>query len=167
MKSGIGKGLNSWCWQWRWHIPTTGTPPLRGGKQGRHGRSECSSLGHQGLPTWIPSSVTPPSPEECKEGQGLCHGHCYLFDEAGQIYVPFWKACTFMGAQGDMHLKQKKHKFRAGQLHWLHLRETESLIFGLSPTKSSRIAAGHYHLSCVLLPWQVLTAMQSHLVLHF
>lgn len=63
-----------------------------------------------GLPCslWISRSVTP-FPEEFHEArQGLGHGLGYLFDEAGQVYVPFRQACTLMGAQGDVDLKQSQ-----------------------------------------------------------
>lgn len=61
---------------------------------------------------WISSSVTS-FPEEFKaERLGLCHGHSYLFDEAGQVYVPFRKARTLVGAQGDMDLVVHVKPFR-------------------------------------------------------
>jgi hypothetical protein len=71
----------------------------------------AASIGDQGLL----DSVTP-FPWGMQGGQGLCHGHCYLFNEAGQVYVSFLKARTLMGAQGDVDLEQNQ-KFRAGWPH--------------------------------------------------
>lgn len=140
-----GKGLNSWCWWGRWHIPQQGLTPqwrqLGLGRGAGGGRGLLSSL-----PRFPVQSPLPP--EEFKEeGQGLRHGHCYLFDEASQVYVPFWKASTLMGAQRDVNLKRNQ-KFC---FCWLKNRR-ESPAAGLSPARSSRIAAGHYSLSWGLLP---------------
>lgn len=79
--------------------------------------SWCSPSFLSGSPVQYPH----PSLEELREGQGLCHGHCYLLDEAGQVYVPFWKARTLVSAQGDVDLKQNQ-RFQASWFHQLNLR---------------------------------------------
>lgn len=50
-----------------------------------------------------------------------------MFDEAGQVYVPFRQASTLMGAQGDVDLKQS--------------RDRDQLIPRTSPT-SRRVTRG-------------------------
>lgn len=77
MKRGVGK--KGRCW--RWHLLP---------QQGPLGSSSCSDI--SGLPDSLPGFPvqSPPSPEAFREeGRGLGHGHRYLFDEAGQVYVPF------------------------------------------------------------------------------
>lgn len=82
---------------------------------------------------------SPPSPEELtEEGQGLGHGHGYLFDEAGQVYVPFRKAGTLMGAQRDVDLEQNQ---RFGP------EQERVRAAGLGHTTCSREAASHQALA--------------------
>lgn len=55
------------------------------------------------LPRFLVQSP-PTHPQEIRKGAALCHRHSDLFDEAGQVYVPFGETSTLVGAQGDVDL---------------------------------------------------------------
>lgn len=98
--------------------------PLNGGS--RVDLAVLTTVASRGSPSSLSGSPVSalPSPEELTEGQGLRHGHCYLLDEAGQVYVPFWKARTLVSAQGDVDLKQNHRDSRpAGSTNWTHEQE--------------------------------------------
>lgn len=71
------------------------------------GGIHCKSQGSGASLLGFLSRFLLPSPlpaEEIRNRMDLCHRHSDLFDEAGQVYVPFWKTSTLVGAQGDMDL---------------------------------------------------------------
>lgn len=81
-----------------------GLIPLPDG-DGGHRKSQgarASLLGS--LPGFLLQSLLLLSPKEIGGRVDLCHRHGNLFDEAGQVYIPFRKTGTFVGAQGDMDL---------------------------------------------------------------
>lgn len=61
------------------------------------------------LPRFLVQSP-PTHPQEIRKGAALCHRHSDLFDEAGQVYVPFGETSTLVGAQGDVDLKERRAK---------------------------------------------------------
>lgn len=62
------------------------SPPDGGSRMNLAILTVATYCGSSVLSLWISSSVTL-FPEE--EKQGLGHGHCSMFHEAGQVYVPF------------------------------------------------------------------------------
>lgn len=79
--------------------------PLNGGSRVDVAILTVAAFWGSPAPSFWNSSSFAPFPEEFKEEWlGLGHGHGYLLNEAGQVYVPLRKACTFVGAQGDVDL---------------------------------------------------------------
>lgn len=118
----MGPKMKSTVWGKTVQVPGVGSDtgisfhskdsPLNGGSKVDIAVLTTAALGGLPCSLWISRSVTP-FPEEFNEArQGLGHGHGYLFDEAGQVYVPFRQACTLMGAQGDVDLVVHVKPFR-------------------------------------------------------